>query len=640
MNLAAQRSALALTIFAAVTLSACGGSSAPPTYKISGTVAGLPAGQQLTLLNSGASPVTVSANGAFEFADSQTAGAAYAVTVGTQPARASCTLVNANGTVSGANVTNIAVTCQPNFAVGGTISGLPADTTITLANGTDTVSGGNGAFTFRTRLIGGAAYTVSVDTQPATQRCTVSSGAGTIAAADVTTVAVSCVSHRSVGGTISGLVPKGSIDLKLNGGTAFTVDANGAFAAPQRLLNAETYALTIDKQPAGQTCTLGNGSGTIASADVTTVTIACATQNFYMVGANQTGNSLQRYDVNGTTGATAALGPLIVGNGPTFSMSRNEAGTFLAVPNLETAAPTPASVSIYSLNAATGDVTAAASSPTPTGGSTAWATKFSPDGKWLAVVNRDSNSISMFGVSATGVLTAVAGSPFSTGATATGSGPEPWQLAFNNTGSVLLVGNRAANSVSSFAVNPTTGALTPATGSPFSVGPQLYTIRVSPQGFLYVPSQTNDEIEVFTIGANGVLTKTSTATVGDGREPILFWPDDIVFNPSGTYAWVACFKRRSIVAFTVDKATGALAPIVDSEINAGVTSVPDPQEDAQRGPHTLAISPAGNLVFSNNNRANSISAFSVNPSGSLTALTGSPFATGDQPSTLVPMLPR
>ena len=49
----------------------------------------------------------------------------------------------------------------------------------------------NGSFTFGTALASGAAYNVTVQSNPAGQTCTVASGSGTIASANVTNVAVS-----------------------------------------------------------------------------------------------------------------------------------------------------------------------------------------------------------------------------------------------------------------------------------------------------------------------------------------------------------------------------------------------------------------------------------------------------------------
>ena len=78
----------------------------------------------------------------------------------------------------------------------------------------------NGSFTFGTQLAGGAAYAVTVQTNPSGQTCTVASGSGTIASANVTNVAVTCTANAatySVGGSVSGL--SGTVVLQDNGGT-------------------------------------------------------------------------------------------------------------------------------------------------------------------------------------------------------------------------------------------------------------------------------------------------------------------------------------------------------------------------------------------------------------------------------------
>ena len=80
------------------------------------------------------------------------------------------------------------------YTVGGTVSGL-SGTVVLQDNGGDNLSvSANGPFTFATALASGAAYSVTVKTNPSGQTCTVASGSGTIASANVTNVAVSCTS--------------------------------------------------------------------------------------------------------------------------------------------------------------------------------------------------------------------------------------------------------------------------------------------------------------------------------------------------------------------------------------------------------------------------------------------------------------
>jgi hypothetical protein len=83
---------------------------AATTYTIGGTVTGLAAGDNLTLLDNNADTLSITGNGAFTFATALAVNAPYAVTVGTPPTGQSCAVSNASGTAK-ANVTNVAITC-------------------------------------------------------------------------------------------------------------------------------------------------------------------------------------------------------------------------------------------------------------------------------------------------------------------------------------------------------------------------------------------------------------------------------------------------------------------------------------------------------------------------------------------------
>jgi hypothetical protein len=85
---------------------------APPNYfRILGTVSGL-TGQGLVLQDNGTDDLPRTANGAFIFMMPLPNGSTYAVTIKTQPGGQSCALSNATGTVMGADVTNVMVTCS------------------------------------------------------------------------------------------------------------------------------------------------------------------------------------------------------------------------------------------------------------------------------------------------------------------------------------------------------------------------------------------------------------------------------------------------------------------------------------------------------------------------------------------------
>lgn len=97
----------------ALAIGGCGGGggssdSGSPTYSIGGTVSGLSG--SIALANNG-STLTLSADGTFSFPTKVTDGSNYAVTIATQPSGQTCSLANAIGKISGANITNVTVTC-------------------------------------------------------------------------------------------------------------------------------------------------------------------------------------------------------------------------------------------------------------------------------------------------------------------------------------------------------------------------------------------------------------------------------------------------------------------------------------------------------------------------------------------------
>ncbi|MBF5041691.1 hypothetical protein FGE12_04760 [Aggregicoccus sp. 17bor-14] len=166
------------------------------------------------------------------------------------------------------------------YSVGGTVSGLSGTGLKLKNNGGDELTVTGSTFTFATKIATGGAYAVTVSAQPNGQTCTVANGTGTVGTANVTNVAVTCANNPvntfSVSGNASGVSGPG-LKLKLNNGADLDVTANGGFTFPTPIASGQPYSVTISGQPQGQTCTVANGSGTIANANVTNVTVTCAT---------------------------------------------------------------------------------------------------------------------------------------------------------------------------------------------------------------------------------------------------------------------------------------------------------------------------------------------------------------------------
>ena len=266
-----------------------------PTFTIGGTLSGLVTAQSVTLLDNGGSALKLTKNGAFTFKTALATGAAYNVTISIQPIGETCTVTGGSGTVGTANVTNVLVACTPkSFTIGGTVSGLTTGKSVTLLdNGTDSlVVGANGTFTFAKSVASGSAYKVTVKVQPTGETCTVTGGVGTVVASNITTVVVACKAKTfTIGGTVAGLTTGTSVILLDNGANALTVTVNGKFTFTTAVASGSTYSVTVGTQPTGETCTVTAGSGTVGTANVTTVKVACASSSKFTIGGTVSGLS-------------------------------------------------------------------------------------------------------------------------------------------------------------------------------------------------------------------------------------------------------------------------------------------------------------------------------------------------------------
>lgn len=265
-------------------------------FAIGGTVSGL-AGSGLVLQDNLGDDLPIGANGTFAFAHPREDLGGYSVTVKTQPTSRwqTCTVTRGSGNVAAQNVSDVAVICATNsYRVRGTVSGLAGSGLVLQNNlGDDLSISANGGFAMPTALASGSDYLVSVRTNPSNkaQTCIVSGGAGTMGGGDVTGIAVTCTtSTYTIGGTLSGLSPTGSIILQNNAGDDLSLGANGSFTFGVLLESGSPYAITVKTAPAApkQTCTVSGGSGTVVAGNVVNAQVNCAT-NAYTAGGTVTG---------------------------------------------------------------------------------------------------------------------------------------------------------------------------------------------------------------------------------------------------------------------------------------------------------------------------------------------------------------
>lgn len=585
---------------AALSLAACGGGGGstpsqqttpppPPTqYTIGGQVSGL-SGTGLVLQDNGGDNLAVSASGPFTFATKVNSGAAYNVTVMTQPSGQTCAVANGTGTAS-ANVTNVAVTCTSSAStvtIGGTVTGLSGTGLVLQDNGGDNLSvTQNGPFTFATGLASGATYAVTVLTQPSspTQTCTVGSGTGT-ATANVTSVTVTCS-----GGTAS--VGKFAYTANYVDGTIseYTIDPTNGFLTPiaGSPIHDGTHPAAVSLAPNGQFAFSASDNGTYVHAFTIDQTSGALTE---VAGSP--------YPVSGFTSAANAY--------PDIAVDAQSAHLYLASAG-------DAMVAGFTINATTGQLT-----PLPTVAAGAGASgipAFSPDGKYLYVMDKDANAVSGYAIQSDGSLAPMAAT------FPTGSGPT-W-ISFTPDGKYAYVSNTGEDTVSAYSVSA--GALTPLATPTFATNEHPQDLTIDASGtHLYVPvanGSTAGAVDWFTINPDGTLT--GGKAVPADSIPAGVSPRYLDIDPAAPFAYISSASGAEVYGYSIDPTSGALTALPNSPFSTGAGSTPQ----------FITIDPSGKFGYTANEGTANISQFAVDlTSGALNQIAGQPPAVpaGTQP---------
>jgi len=258
----------------------------PNSYTLIGSATGLTG--TLILQNNNGDNLTVAGDGSFTFAKAVASGSPYNVSVLSSPAGQSCSITNSSGTMALANVSNISVSCVANtYTIGGAVTGLTGTLILQDNAGDNRSVTTNGNFTFATAVSNGGLYKVTIQTQPPGQTCTASSNTGTVSGSNVSNITVTCSTNSySVGGSAAGLT--GSLMLQDNNGDNLTVAGGGSFTFASRVASGSPYNVSVLSSPAGQSCSVANSSGTMALANITNITVSCAS-NTYTIGGSVSG---------------------------------------------------------------------------------------------------------------------------------------------------------------------------------------------------------------------------------------------------------------------------------------------------------------------------------------------------------------
>jgi hypothetical protein len=124
-----------------------------------------------------------------------------------------------------------------------------------------------------------------VAAQPTGLTCQVTNGKGTIGAAAVTDITVKCSDEPlTVGGSIQGLDRATGLVLA-DGTSTYAVPENAtSFTLDAPESSGATYAVRVQSQPAGMTCSVSKGVGTVPTHNVTDISITCSDEAYSLGG--------------------------------------------------------------------------------------------------------------------------------------------------------------------------------------------------------------------------------------------------------------------------------------------------------------------------------------------------------------------
>ncbi|MDQ5920545.1 MAG: hypothetical protein QG673_601 [Pseudomonadota bacterium] len=257
-------------------------------------------------------------------------------------------------------------------------------------------------------------------------------------------------------------------------------------------------------------------------------------------------------------------------------------------------------MSAYSASTTNGSLTALRGSPFSTGIEPAGFVA-TPDNKFMYVANNGSNTVSGFAVeSSSGILTSISGSPFV-------AGSEPGNPVMTPNGKFLYVRNWVSHTITAYSINSTTGLLS--TIGNYNTGVSAQIIAIDATGrFLYIILTNNTVLEYSINQTSGALSSIGSIATGN-------YPSDIIISPNNKSLYVSNSNSNNLSAYSINSKTGVLSAI-------GTYS-------AGNDPETLVITPNYKFLYLVNYSSGNISAFVIKSNGKLTSISGSPFGSGD-----------
>lgn len=196
----------------------------------------------------------------------------------------------------------------------------------------------------------------------------------------------------------------------------------------------------------------------------------------------------------------------------------------------------------------------------------------SPDGRRLYVTLRDSDSIAVLAISPSGIPRLLGTPVRLPGCTPSGAPPQPqcspMFASITPDGRWLYATNQRSGDLSTFAIDAA-GMLAPV-GNRVPAGGRPEGMAISPDGrFLYTNSIDANAVSAFTIGPEGQLGPLGVfPTCENFQDPAACGAVATAVTPDGKAVYATNTFSSQLAAFTVD-ATGALVPVPGSPLPSG-----------------------------------------------------------------------
>src|SRR5438874_472231 len=246
-------------------------------------------------------------------------------------------------------------------------------------------------------------------------------------------------------------------------------------------------------------------------------------------------------------------------------------------------------------------------------------------GEFSFVANSGADSISTFSIDATSGALFSVGPPVAAdrGPSAIAVGPGAPFTPF-----LYIANTGGSNDISAFLI----GNLTPVAGSPFPSNGNVSSLAFGAgDAFLYPPGSSNGSPGykglLYAANASGgtasIMGFSIHPYMGDANDGALTslpgFPYDL---PSCSYivadqtgAYLYATAGTNVFGFSIDKQTGALSPLRGSPVAVGATA------------DSVSVDPANQFLYVTNRSAGKVTGFKLNAAtGELTTMPGSPFA--------------